>query len=361
MGEAQNCFEHRDKGMTRSTLFGFRTAQLNFGKFHIPVAVLIPDEGIDGIGSIVEAIVLVSGRHFLHRAFEFADDPLVDKGELHGFVLRSADTAVLSFNVHQYKARSVPKLSAEIAVALSSLQIEVDVAAERCIRRHGEAKGVSAMGSNPVRIVLAELGFNDRSFFGLAQTAGVFLNEVLKVNALDDVERIKRVAFALRHLLAFCVAHEAVNVDILEGHPTREVTRHHHHAGYPEEENVIAGYKHGARQIEVVGGFLVAFGMGPAKSREGDKGGREPRVEHIFVARKFYTFACLLLGFFFCTRNIDSASFVIPGRDLMTPPELTREAPVLNIFEPLTVDAAPFSREDIYFAGFNCIKSHFSD
>ena len=134
-----------------------------------------------------------------------------------GFVRRSADTAVLSFNVHQYKARGVPKLSAEITVSLSSLQIEVDVAAERRIRRHGETKGVSAMGSNPVRIVLAELGFNDRSFFGLAQTAGVFSMRCSKVNALDNVERIKRVAFALRHLLAFCVAHEAVNVDILEG------------------------------------------------------------------------------------------------------------------------------------------------
>ena len=45
----------------------------------------------------------------------------------------------------------------------------------------------------------------------------------------------------------------------------------------------------------------------------------------------------------------------------MTPPELAREAPVLNVLEPLAVDAAPFGREDVDFARSHGFKTHFSD
>ena len=152
-----------------------------------------------------------------------------------------------------------------------------------------------------------------------------------------------------------------MDVDVLEGDAAREVTRHHHHAGDPEEDDVVARHEHGAREIEVVHVLFDAFGVGPAKGREGNEGGGVPSVEHVFVARKLHAFARLLLGFGFVVRNVDVAGLVVPSRNLVTPPELTRNAPVLNVFKPLAINALPFLREDVDFTRFDGFETDFGD
>ena len=39
------------------------------------------------------------------------------------------------------------------------------------------------------------------------------------------------------------IAHQGVDVDVLEGDLVHEVQPHHHHAGHPEEEDVEAGHQ----------------------------------------------------------------------------------------------------------------------
>ena len=45
----------------------------------------------------------------------------------------------------------------------------------------------------------------------------------------------------------------------------------------------------------------------------------------------------------------------------MTPPKLTGQAPVLNVFKPLTINTAPFSGLNIDFTGLNGLKTDFTD
>ena len=45
----------------------------------------------------------------------------------------------------------------------------------------------------------------------------------------------------------------------------------------------------------------------------------------------------------------------------MSPPELTADAPVLNVFEPLTINALPLLGEDVDFARGDGLKAHFTD
>ena len=57
MSEAQNRFEHRHERVTRGAAGRFVALELDFGELKVPVAVLVPDEGVDGVGSNVETIV----------------------------------------------------------------------------------------------------------------------------------------------------------------------------------------------------------------------------------------------------------------------------------------------------------------
>ena len=183
------------------------------------------------LGGIVEAVVGVGTNHRIDRLLEFALNPAIDEREFHRRTGRRTHTAIGTFNVHENEARGVPKLRAEVAIAFGALDVEVHIAPERSVGGHREAQRIGAVRGNAVRVVLAQLLFDDRRLFRLTQALRVLDDEGLKVDALNDVERIEGVAFALRHLLAFGVAHETVDVHVLEGDAAREVARHHDHAG----------------------------------------------------------------------------------------------------------------------------------
>jgi hypothetical protein len=66
---------------------------------------------------------------------------------------------------------------------------------------------------NSLLVSLAHLGRG----LGLAQAGGAFLEQRRERDAVDQVHRVEHVAFALAHLLALRVAHQAVDVDVLNG------------------------------------------------------------------------------------------------------------------------------------------------
>ena len=67
------------------------------------------------------------------------------------------------------------------------------------------------------------------------------------------LERVDDVALRLGHLLAVRVAHEAGQVDDVEGRLSGEPLAEHHHPGDPEEDDVVAGLHHGARVVARAG------------------------------------------------------------------------------------------------------------
>ena len=287
MRHPENGFKDGRKRMTRSALQGFVIrSQLHLGEFKVPVAEFVPHEAVDGVGGIVETVFGKGLMHRFERAREFALNPAIHEREGHGLAGVASRAAVLAFDVHQREARGVPKLVAEVAVAFAALDVEVDVAAQRGVCRHRKSQGIRTVGIDAVGVALAEHLLYLRRFFRLAQTAGIFLDEVFKIDAADEVEGIQSVPFALAHLLAFRIAHETVDVHVLKRHAAREVLRHHHHAGDPEEDDVVARDEHGGGEIQVVSRLVFGLDVGASQRREGHERGAEPRIENVFVTRE---------------------------------------------------------------------------
>jgi hypothetical protein len=70
-----------------------------------------------------------------------------------------------------------------------------------------------------------------------AQAGGAFFHQRFQRDAVDQVHRVKHIALGLGHLLAFVVAHQAVDVHVAERHLAGEVLGHHDHPGHPEEDD----------------------------------------------------------------------------------------------------------------------------
>ncbi len=123
-------------------------------------------------------------------------------------------------------------------------------------------------------------------------------------------------------------------------HLAGEVGRHHDHPGDPEEDDVEAGDEHARRQEQV----LLDGPCRPAQRRERHQRRRIPGVEHVGIALQRSGIAVgagLGAGLGLAARDIELAVDAVPGRDLVAPPQLARDAPVLDVAEPLVVGIDP--------------------
>ena len=198
--------------------------------------------------------------------------------------------AVLALAIHQHKLGGVPQLVAEIAIALAALGVEVDVAAQAGITGHGEAQGVGTKCRDARRELFGRVFAHLRRGLWLAQADDTLVQQRRQLDAINEVHRVQHIAFALAHFLALCIAHQAVDVDVLEGHGAgrvlgcgREVRGHHDHPGDPEKDDVKTRDQHGGGQEQVLLNGLLR----PAQSREGHQGTGVPSVQHVFIADQF--------------------------------------------------------------------------
>ncbi len=274
-------------------------------EFEIPVAEHVPDEMVDRACGVIEAIGGEAGVDLGGGARGLADDPFVDR-HLDGDRI---ELALADAFVHLAEARGVPQLGAEIAAGLDAIEPEADVAP--LPRRDAERE---------------------------AQRVGAVF--------VDDVQRIDDVALGLGHLLPALVEHAVVDEDVAERHFVHEVQAHHHHARDPEEDDVERGDEDRGRVVaRELGRFLR-----PAQGRERPQRGGEPGVEHVFVAHERGLLSIVLrrgrhrLGFGFFDEDVAVGS--VPGRDLMAPPELARDAPGLDVAHPVEIDVLPLIGDD---------------
>ena len=175
MSQAQRLLKNGNQCMAGSSLNSFvALVELDFRKFKIPVAVLVPNEGVDCVGSVIETVVFKGLTDFLNSTFELGPNPLIWSGVFHRSI--RIKTAVFAFNVHQNEACGVPELVAEIAVTVGAFDVEVHITAEGCIGSHREAQGVRTDFIDAFRVMLAQFPFNDRSFFGLTKAGRILLD-----------------------------------------------------------------------------------------------------------------------------------------------------------------------------------------
>src|SRR5205814_5764663 len=90
---------------------------------------------------------------------------------------------------------------------------------------------------------------------------------------------------------------------------------------------------------------------GPAKRSERHQRRGKPGVEHVVVALERAAIAfggSLFFGLVFAAADVDIASIVVPGRNLMAPPQLARDAPVLDVLQPLVIGRRPVLRKKLH-------------
>ena len=289
----------------------------------------------------VEAVGIKGFAHAADGVVECAVDPAIggvffgDGGSGDG----------LACGLHLHEAGGIPQFVAEVAVAFDAFGVEDDVAAHGRLRGEGEAQGVGAVSGDAVRVFFAGLRGDFFGFLRLHHAAGAFCDQGFAVNTVDDVERVEDVAFGFGHFLSFAVAHEAVDVYLAEGDfAVHAVRAHQHHARHPEEDDVEAGDE----DVAGVVGFEVGGVVRPALGGEWPQRGGEPGVEHVFVLRQrvfgsevvFFAHGGFVFG------DVHLAVGVIPGGDAVPPPELARDAPVLQVFHPVVVGVFPVVRHE---------------
>ena len=107
---------------------------------------------------------------------------------------------------------------------------------------------------------------------------------------------------------------------------------HHHHSGNPEENDVETGHQHIRREIPAQLRRLIR----PAQRSDRPKTRRKPCVENVGVAGQRLPVR-LLRSFFFGGRAVLPSVGVIPDRNLVPPPQLPRNAPWLDVLQPIEI------------------------
>ena len=343
VGQAQQGLQGLDQGAAGAALGGVGTGlagEGGLGQLQVPVAEMVPGEFVQGLGGLVEAVAADGLVHAGDGGLEAVANPAVGGGELDG----AGQAAVLVLGIHEDVTRGVPQLVAEVAVALGAAQVELDVAAGAGQGGEGEAQGIGAEAGDAVGEVGAGgLGDLVRQV-GLHHAAGALGDQGLQLDAVDEIDGVEDIALGLGHLVAVGVAHQAVDVNLAEGHIAHELEAHHDHAGHPEEDDVKARDQH---RGGVEG--LQAFGvLWPAQGGEGPEGGAEPGVQHVRVLRQgevggqAVAGADLGLG----ATHIDVALGVVPGGDAVAPPDLAADAPVLDVAHPLEIGVLPVGGDE---------------
>ncbi|CCJ87390.1 hypothetical protein BN133_3767 [Cronobacter dublinensis 582] len=361
MRETQQAFQHGNQRMAGAAQLSFAAAiHDRLGELQVPVAELVPGEFVQDARRDIEAEVIQRLTIRFHGLVEFRQDPAVRQRQ---HFLAAVETAVLILGVHQHEAAGVPQFVTEVAVAFETLHIPVDIAAGRGQRRQREAQGVGAVRLDAVRELLLGALADFLRQLRLHHVAGALLKQVFKGDAVNHIQRVDNVPLGFGHLLAFVIADKPGHVDGVERHLRLavfifdEVHGHHDHAGNPEEDNVEAGDHHAGR-VELaqrVGVFR------PAERGERPQRGGEPGVEHVVILaqRDVSAEVVFLAHFVFGAAHVDVAVVVIPRRDAVAPPELTRDTPVLNIAHPGEVHVLVLLRHELDIAVLNRFHRRF--
>lgn len=216
--------------------------QDRLGEFQIPVANLSPCERIKRVGRVVETVGVEGRIHGFTCLADLADDPFVQR--LRDF--RAGRVAHIRDLIMFCKAERVPKLGAKVAVAFDPVLADFQHATKGRHLRVGEPQSIGP-------------------------------------EFVDHVERVDDVALGLGHLVAFGVADQLVQVHGVKRVFFQNGLAHHHHAGDPEEQDVLACNQHVTGEV-----FHRVVVFGPAKRAEWPKAGGEPCVEDVRVAPNLY-------------------------------------------------------------------------
>ena len=152
-----------------------------------------------------------------------------------------------------------------------------------------------------------------------------------------------------------------MHIDGVEWCFAGELDAEHNHPRHPEEEDVVARL-HDRRRVEAVELLEARLVLcWPADGCKRPQPRREPRVEDVIILAKGHARAegRLRLRVRVGLRARDKVARLakivlvlvgIPNRDTMPPPELARDAPVLDVLEPIEVNLLEALGDDLDLA-----------
>ena len=279
--------------------------QPGLGQLDIPIAVGVPQEVVDLGGRHADLVAVQILRDLLDQRVQLGEHPLVLSGQLSGL----GQDAAVDGQVHHDEPAGVPDLVCEVAHGLALFRVEPGVVSGAVAGDEVEAQGVGTV-------------------------------------LLRHLQRVDAVAQRLGHLAALVVPHQAMDEHRVERDLLHLLTTGEDHPGHPEEDDVVAGdHDGGGIEIRQVLGLFR-----PAQRGEGPQGGGEPGIQHVRVAGQVRAAALFALGGIL-PGDIDVAALVaVPGGDLVAPPKLTGDAPVVDVLHPVGVGLGEALGDELDFA-----------
>mmetsp|Transcript_20794 Transcript_20794/g.69432 ORF Transcript_20794/g.69432 Transcript_20794/m.69432 type:complete len:230 (+) Transcript_20794:691-1380(+) len=222
-----------------STSVGGVEAEDRLAELEVDVAEVVEEPGVDGGRGAAEVVI----AHALVRLPDGPVKPREDPSVLRLQVLHDVGERLdlVALEVHHGELGGVPELVAEMTVALDTKNVEINVSTLAGVGAESKTKSVgTALGDAVGKIFFLPL-LSLHNFLGVQITLLEACLKVLEGDALDDIEGVDDVPEGLRHLPAVRVSDHGVKEDSVEGNLSCQLHPHHHHAGYPEEEDVPAG------------------------------------------------------------------------------------------------------------------------
>ena len=285
--------QHLNRGLLADRILG---VQPRLGQLDIPVAVGVPDEVVHLLDGHAQLVLFQILRDLGDQRVQLGQHPPVGNFQL--VKGRQLVLGVLA-QIHQHIAGSVPQLIGKVAHGLALLGVETGVVSGRVAGDQVHPQGVAAV-------------------------------------LVDHFQRVNAVAQRLGHLASLIVPHQTVDKHGVEGRLAGMLAAGEDHSRNPEENDVVARDQH-VRRVEIVKVFRL---FRPAQRFKGPQSGGEPGIQHVGVTLNVGAAALFALADIFPGHGDVAAVGARPCGNLMTPPQLTGNAPVADILHPVEIGLA---------------------
>jgi len=303
MQQLEGVAHHIDQNLSGDLCFGSVFPQAGFCQLNIPVAENIPDKVVQLADCNAQLKLLKVIGDLFDQGVVLGQHPFVLDGKL---IERQSQIHLLVLEVHQNKAGRVPNLVGKVAAGNDLLIAEAHIVARCVAGGKGEAQRICTV-------------------------------------LVDDFQRVDTVAERFAHLSALGIANQTVEQNGVERDVAHVFQTGENHSGYPEEDDVIAGDQ-GAGRVEV---FELLGVVWPTQSRERPQCRAEPGVQGVLILMQVGAAALrTAIRLLFCNDDL-SAAFAVVRRDAMTPPQLTGDTPVFDVFHPVIVGLVHTLRDEL--------------
>ena len=187
----------------------FFIVKTRFSKFDVPVANFTPDEVINSTTCFTQFKFTKQVGNFFGYMLQTGKNPFVCQSVGSKFRI-----GVITFNVHQCKAGSIPNFVSKVAGSFHTFPIEAHVIARSVTGDEHEAQGISTI-------------------------------------LVDNFQRVNAVAQGFGHFATLAITNKTVDEYFFEGNIFHEFHTHDEHTSNPEEDDVVTGYQY-AGGIELI-------------------------------------------------------------------------------------------------------------